>query len=132
MIGAGTYILSAALLAAVVVPIGFSAVRIRRRLLPEWEGAPAHLVEAILGVALAIWLAELLGTLQLLYSWALVLASLLVAAGTYALTRADGSQSESAVPPAGGAGCWGGRGRLGPQHPPNAVTGPAGRRLSSP
>ena len=72
MIGAGTYVLTVALLAAVVVPVGFSAVRVRRRLLPEWEGAPAHLVEAILAVTLLILLAELLGTAQILYSWSLV------------------------------------------------------------
>ena len=72
VIGAGTYVLTAALLAAVVVAVGFSAVRVRRRLLPEWEGAPAHLVEAILAVALLIWLAELLGTVQILYDWSLV------------------------------------------------------------
>ena len=75
MIGAGTYVLTVALLAAVVAPVGFSAVRVRRRLLPEWEGAPAHLVETILAVALLIWLSELLGTVQLLYAWTLVVAS---------------------------------------------------------
>ena len=94
MIGAGTYILTAALLAAVVVPVGFSAVRFRRRLLPEWEGAPAHLIDAILAVALLIWLSELLGVLQILYDWALVAASCLLAAGVYAWTHADGPQPD--------------------------------------
>ena len=32
--------------------------------MPDWEGAPAHLVEAIVGVALLIWLSELLGRRQ--------------------------------------------------------------------
>ena len=79
MIGAGSYLLSAVLLAALLASLGFSAVRLRRRLLPDWEGAPAHLVEAIIGVALLIWLSELLGTVSLLYSWTLVVSSLLVA-----------------------------------------------------
>ncbi len=98
MIGAGTYVLTVALLAAVVVPVGFSAVRVRRRLLPEWEGAPAHLVETILAVTLLILLAELLGTAQILYSWSLVAASLLLAAGVIRLdpqptvTRPDGGR----------------------------------------
>jgi hypothetical protein len=97
VIGAGTYILGAALLAAVVLSVGFSAVRVRRHLLPEWQGAPAHLVEAILAVTLLIWLSELLGVMQLFYSWALVAASLLLAAGVFALTRADGAQSNGEV-----------------------------------
>ena len=79
MISAGAYILAAALLAALVLSLGVSAVFLRRRLLPEWEGAPAHLVEAIVGVALLIWLGELLGTFGLLYGWSLVASSLLLA-----------------------------------------------------
>lgn len=80
MVSAGSYILSAVLLAVLALSLGFSAVRLRRRLMPEWEGAPAHLVEAILGVALLIWLSELLGLFSLLYAGALVAASVLLAA----------------------------------------------------
>ncbi len=40
--------------------------------MPAWEGAPARLVEAIVGVALLIWLSELLGVVNLLYAGALV------------------------------------------------------------
>ncbi len=104
MIGAGTYVLTAALLAAVILSVGFSAVGIRRRLMPDWEGAPAHLVEAILAIALLIWLSELLGVLQILYAWTLVIASLLLAAGTYAWTRADGHGANDEFSPAGGGG----------------------------
>jgi hypothetical protein len=80
VVSAGSYILSAVALAALVLSLGFSAVRIRRRLLPEWEGAPAHLVEAILGVALLIWLGELLGLCGVLYASTLLIASLLLSA----------------------------------------------------
>jgi hypothetical protein len=104
VIGAGTYILTAALLAAAVASVGFSAVKLRGRLLPEWDGAPAHLVAAVLAVALLIWLAELLGVLQILYAWTLVLASILLAAGAYTWTRTAGGERNQEVPPAGGAG----------------------------
>jgi hypothetical protein len=61
MVDLGGYLLAAVQLALVVVPVGFSAYRLRQRLLPAWEGAPARLVEAIVGVALVIWLSEVLG-----------------------------------------------------------------------
>ena len=80
MVNAGSYILSAALLAILVLSLGFSAVGLRRWLMPEWEGAPARLVEAIVGVALLIWLSELLGVVNLLYAGALVAAAVLLAA----------------------------------------------------
>ncbi len=79
MVSAGSYILSVALLVALVLSLGFSAVRLRRRLLPEWEGAPARLVEAIVGVALLIWISELLGVFGLLYAGTIVAASILLA-----------------------------------------------------
>jgi hypothetical protein len=104
MVSLGSYLLGALQLALVVVPIGFSAHRLRQRLLPAWSGAPARLVESIVGVALLIWISELLGTLSLFYAGALIAASLLLAAVAYLLTRG--------VAPAGGAG---------------GVTGPAGQ-----
>ncbi len=83
MIDLGGYLLAAAQLALVVVPVAFSAYRLRGRLLPDWEGAPARLVEAIVGVALVIWISEVLGALGLFYAGALIAAALLVA-GTVA------------------------------------------------
>jgi hypothetical protein len=79
VVSAGSYILSAALLVVLALSLGFSAVCLRRRLMPEWEGAPAHLVEAIVGVALLIWLSELLGVVNLLYAGTLVAAAVLLA-----------------------------------------------------
>ena len=102
MIGAGTYVLTVALLAAVIVPVGFSAVRVRRRLLPEWEGAPAHLVETILAVTLLILLAELLGTAQILYSWALVAASVMLGGWRIRLDRPGSAEGGSPRVAAGG------------------------------
>jgi len=79
MVSAGSYLLGAAQLALVVVPICFAAWRLRRRLLPGWAGAPARLVESVAAVALLIWLSELLGTVGLFYAGTLIAAALLVA-----------------------------------------------------
>jgi hypothetical protein len=84
MVSAGSYLLGALQLALVVVPICFAAFRLRQRLLPAWEGAPARLVESIVAVALVIWISEALGTFGLFYAGALIVAALLVA-GTVAL-----------------------------------------------
>jgi hypothetical protein len=78
MVSAGAYLLSVAMLAAVVVPVGFSAFRIRRQLMPSWDGAPARLVELVLAIALLIWLCELLGLFGLLYASTLVIEALLL------------------------------------------------------
>jgi hypothetical protein len=80
VVSAGSYILSAVLLAVLVLSLGFSAVRLRQRLMPGWEGAPARLVEAVVGVALLIWIAELLGLVGLLYAGTVVAMAVLVAA----------------------------------------------------
>jgi hypothetical protein len=79
MVSVGSYILSGLLLAVIGGSVGFSAFRLRRHLLPAWDGAPARLVETVLAVALLIWLCELLGLFWLLYPSALVIESLLVA-----------------------------------------------------
>ncbi|HEY6550655.1 MAG TPA: hypothetical protein VIY71_05585, partial [Solirubrobacterales bacterium] len=115
MVSAGSYILSALALVAVGLSLGFSAYRLRQRLLPAWEGAPARLVEAVTAIALLIWLGEILGTVQLFYSWALIAASLVLAAAVAAwprvLSRGEGGTAGSPravldppppTPPAGG------------------------------
>jgi hypothetical protein len=83
MLSLGSYLLGVVQLSLVVVPLGFAAYRLRQRLLPEWDGAPARLVESIVGVALVIWISEILGTFGLFYAGALILGAALVA-GTVA------------------------------------------------
>ncbi|HET9676618.1 MAG TPA: hypothetical protein VFP21_03830, partial [Solirubrobacterales bacterium] len=78
MVDLGSYLLGALQLALVVGPICFSAVRLRRQLLPTWIGAPARLVESITAVALLIWLSEILGTFGLFYAGSLMAASVLL------------------------------------------------------
>jgi hypothetical protein len=84
MVSPAAYLLSSLLLAAVGLSIGFSAFRIRRHLLPAWDGAPARLVEAVLAVALLIWLCELLGLFGLLYASTLTIEALLLAVAIFA------------------------------------------------
>lgn len=78
MVDLGGYLLGVVQLALVVGPLAFSAYRLRQRLLPGWEGAPARLVEIITGAALLIWLSEILGTFGLFYAGALIAASVLL------------------------------------------------------
>ncbi|HWO82991.1 MAG TPA: hypothetical protein VNM38_04280 [Solirubrobacterales bacterium] len=78
MVDLGGYLLGVAQLALVVVPLAFCGYKLRRRLLPTWEGAPARLVESIVFVALLIWLSEILGTFGLFYVGTLIAASLLL------------------------------------------------------
>jgi hypothetical protein len=100
MIGAGTYLLSATALAALTLSLAFTAYRLRQRLIPDWDGAPARLVEVIVGIALLIWISELLGTFGALYAWTLVASSLLLSGLTLLLLN---------VPPGGGVGGGGPR-----------------------
>ena len=60
-LSAADYLFGVAELAAVVAALAFGAVLVRAWLLPEWNGAPARLVEALLAVAALVWLVELLG-----------------------------------------------------------------------
>ncbi|TMK56180.1 MAG: hypothetical protein E6G51_11075 [Actinobacteria bacterium] len=98
MVDLGGYLLAALQLALVVVPIAFSAFRLRRRLLPGWEGAPARLVESIVGIALVIGISEVLGAFGLFYAGTVIVAVLLVA-GTVAFWPA-GPAAAGDPPPA--------------------------------
>jgi hypothetical protein len=117
MVDFGSYLLGVAQLALVVGPIAFSAYRLRQRLLSDWDGAPARLVESITGVALLIWLSEILGTFGLFYAGALIGASLLLGLLAWFL---PGGGAVGGTPPEEALAT--GRGGGSP-----AVTGPAGQ-----
>jgi hypothetical protein len=99
MLSLGSYLLGAAEVALVALSLGFSAYRLRGRLLPAWEGAVARLVEAVVAVALLTWISEVLGTVGLLYGGTLVGASALVA-GAIALWPAGPVTAGPPPPPA--------------------------------
>jgi hypothetical protein len=117
VVSAGSYLLSALALVVVGGSIGFTAYRLRQRLMPAWEGAPARLVESIVAIALLIWLGEILGTFGLFYAWTLVASSLLVAVAAETLLPGGGAVGgpapEDALATAAGGGS-------------PAATGPAG------
>ncbi len=97
----GSYLLGAAELAVVTLSLGFSAFRLRRRLLPAWEGAPARLVEIIVGVALLTWISEILGTFTLFYAGVLVGACFLLALAMALLPAGGGAGDAAPTGPAG-------------------------------
>lgn len=99
MVSAGSYVISALALVAVGLSIGFMAFRIRQKLLSDWQGAPARLVEFVLAIALLIWLGEILGTLGLFYEWVFVGAALLLAILTRALLPAGPVAAGDPPPP---------------------------------
>ena len=57
--------LGAAALLVVLGSLAIAAVAVRRRVLPEWSGAPARLAETVTGLALLIGILELLGAVGL-------------------------------------------------------------------
>jgi len=83
VVSAGSYVLAAIQLALLVGALGFSAWRLRARLLPGWEGGAARLVEVLVAVALLVWIAEALGTFGLLYAGTLIAAVVILAAALW-------------------------------------------------
>ncbi len=104
----GDYLFGVVGLAAVAIPMALAAVRLRGRLLPGWEGAPARLVEAVLGVALLTVLLQLLGAFGILVPAVLIVAALAVGLGIwfgvdgalFGHTPTKSPPAEDAAPPA--------------------------------
>jgi hypothetical protein len=116
MVDLGSYLLGALQLALVVGPIWFGVYKLRQRLLPAWSGPPARLVESIAGIAILIWISEILGTVGLFYVGALIAASLLCGLLIWFLPgggAVGGTTPEEALATGRGGGS-------------PAVTGPAG------
>ena len=102
----GGYVAGAVELAIVLGSLGFAATRLRARLLPAWEGAPARLAEAILGVALLVWVGELLGVVGLLREGSLVVACAGVGLGSVALRRPERRGEAAPAAPVEPLRCW--------------------------
>jgi hypothetical protein len=79
----GDYAFGVIGLALVAVPMAMGAVRLRRRLLPGWAGAPARLAESVLAVGLLTVLLQLLGAIGILVPGVLIPAALVVGLGLY-------------------------------------------------
>ncbi|MBM3667710.1 MAG: hypothetical protein FJW90_09580, partial [Actinobacteria bacterium] len=95
----GDYLTGVIGLVAVAAPISLAAVRMRARLLPGWEAAPARLVEVVAGLSLLTVLLQLLGAIGLFDPFAIVLASL-AAGGGIAYALREPPPAGSPAPPA--------------------------------
>src|SRR6186997_538885 len=114
MVDLGSYLVGVVQLALVVGPIGFSAYELRRKLLPGWIGAPARLVESVAGVALLIWLSEILGTFGLFYAGTLIAAAVLAGLATRLLSAGGADLGDH---PDRDGGTKSGSGPAGPEPP---------------
>jgi hypothetical protein len=81
MLSLGAYLAGAAELAAIALSLGFGALRARTRLLPGWSGAPARLVELVVGLALLVWAMQALGALGILEEGPLLIACVALGVG---------------------------------------------------
>jgi hypothetical protein len=106
MVSLGSYLLGAFELAVVALSLGFTAFRLRRRLMPAWVGAPARLTELIVAVALLTWISEILGTFGAFYAGALVAASMLVAVAAALSLRGAGGAGDAAARGPTGESVW--------------------------
>jgi hypothetical protein len=99
-LAAGAYLLGAAELAALIGALAFGAYRVRRLLLPAWSGAPAGLVEIVLGATGLVWVSEVLGTFGGFEEYAVLGAGIAVglAAGLIA-TRLARDRVAAPAPP---------------------------------
>ncbi|HEX3262331.1 MAG TPA: hypothetical protein VHR37_01610 [Solirubrobacterales bacterium] len=99
-LAAGAYLLGAAELVALIGALAFGAYRVRALLLPAWSGAPARLVEVVLGVAGLVWVSDALGTFGGFKEYAVLGAGIAVglAAGLIA-TRLVRGRADASAPP---------------------------------
>jgi hypothetical protein len=83
-----TYLVGVTTVIAIVVTVGLTARRLRGRFLPDWSGALALLAESVVGAALLVTIAQVVGTLGQFRRGPLVLAALVVCAAVWPMTRA--------------------------------------------
>jgi hypothetical protein len=117
MLDLGCYLLGVAQIATLIAFACLGATSLRSWLLPGWSGAPAWLAGAILGLALLLLVAELLGTVSAFEPVPYLCAVAFTGVACWALLRRV-------------AGGEGGRGRPRPQGPPHPLTGPAGQSVN--
>ena len=96
---AGSYLLGVLELAIVLAGAGLAATRVRARLLPGWSGPPAWLADLVIGLAIVLWVAELLGTFDAFREVPFVLAIAATAVAVRGLVR-PGLATRAAHPPA--------------------------------
>jgi hypothetical protein len=96
----GRYVEAIFLSALVIGSLALAAMSVRRRSLPAWSGAPARLVEVIIGISLLVVVSEVLGTVGLFRIAPLVVTVVLVASLAFWVSRKGTNVLRS---PTGGA-----------------------------
>jgi hypothetical protein len=103
MLGPGRYLLGVAELALLAGFAWLGASRLRSRLLPRFEGAPAHLATSILTLALLLWVAQLLGSVGALEAVPYLVGVVTIGLGLWAFVgrakRQEGHPHPGAGPP---------------------------------
>lgn len=106
MLDAPAYLLGMTALLASVCALGLGAARVRSRLLAGWSGIPARLADAVIALALLIWIAELVGTVGMLDRAPLVAACVAVGLGLRLGVRPP-PPGDGQPPPEPDHGSWG-------------------------
>ncbi len=98
-LGLTPFLAGLAELAILLLALGYGAVRVRALLLPGWHGAPARLVEIVLGSAAVIWTSEVFGLFGWFSEWTMLLALVAVGvvSGVVSTRLKSGQQRESAI-----------------------------------
>ena len=93
----GDYAIGVIGLAAIAIALTLGAVRLRQRLVPGWTGAPARLVEVVIGASILTVLLQVLGAIGLFEPAVIAGASIAVGAAVWFGVSA-GEESEGAPP----------------------------------
>ncbi len=96
-VSAARYALGILALLIIVGSIGLAAVRVRRRVYPDWTGSLARLAEAVLGLTLLVAEMELLGAVGLFRLIPLLIGSLAIGLGTHRALPVDAAASPRAA-----------------------------------
>src|SRR5215208_5151703 len=96
----GRYLLGAAELAVMAAALGLGAYHLRALLAPAWTGALARLAEVVIGVAMLILVAELLGVLGLFDEVPLLIGFVAAGLGTTFWSRSRGLPEAPETPEA--------------------------------
>jgi hypothetical protein len=88
------YLIGVLLAVIAFVPVCGGAWALRARMLPRWNGAPAHLAEVVLGLALVIGVSEVLGTIGLFRLAPMVVGLAGAGAATWYIARRGSASSE--------------------------------------
>ena len=94
-----TYLLGVGTLVAIVVAVGLTARRLRTHFLPDLPVAPGLLAQSVIGVALLVTLAQIVGTFGQFRRAPLVLAALIACLAAWLLTSAPRGGEHAAHEP---------------------------------